>query len=519
MIERLKKDSRLTLILVSSFIWGIVAHGMALFNKYSYHDDSNWVNGFNYSDTYGLGRWGRAVTGKIALFLFGGKHASTPAFLGLFTILCIALMLYIVCLRLRIDNKLMIVALSGVMVCTPAVTAGFGFMFTTPYFFLGSFVGVLGIYIYYSDKNVKTFLVCSVFLAFSTALYQANIPIDLIVLLLFMLDEIYTSDMTWKEYIILGLKNALLCVVFMAEYFVSNEIALKIVGMEMSDYKGVGSYGFSGVVAYLMRVVTAYKRFIKPADFVGRQGVSANMFPWSLMYYHMLLVALSLVLIVIFMRRLGSTRRMLQTAILVAISPLFAYFTYFMVEETEIHGLMTYGEVFMFFLPAYVIARLNEDDVMEERVGKLKGIAAKISLVLIFAIGVVAARYDNVCYLKAEVLQTEVISYCNRLVARIQSTPGYTIDTPVLYVNARSKKDDGFGGERLFDPIYTPTYQWNSMVNDYAWVDTMELWCAFRPEEADPAAVSADAIAAMSVYPDEGSIKVIDGVLVVKFAD
>lgn len=518
MIEKLLKDKRLPLILISSFAWSIVAHGMAFFNKYSYHDDADWVNGFNYSDTYGLGRWGRAVTGKLALLLFGGKHASTPCFLGLFTILCIALMLYIVCLRLRIDNRLMIVALSAVMVCTPAVTAGFGFMFTTPYFFLGSFLGVLGAYIYYSDKNVKTFLVCTVLMAFSTALYQANIPIDLIVLLLFMLDDVNSSDMTWKDYLMLGLKNVLICIVFIVEYFVSNKIALKIVGMEMSDYKGVGSYGFGGIMAYVMRVATAYKRFLKPADFVGRQGVSANMFPWSLMYYHILLVAVSIVLIAIFVKGVGSFRKIAQILILACISPLFAYFTYFMVDENEIHGLMTYGEVFMFIIPAYFIARLDENGETAGT-GRLRAFLSKTAVVLIIVIGIVAARYDNVCYLKAEVLQTEVISYCNRLIARIQSTPGYTKDTPVLYVNDRSKNDEGFGGERLFDPIYTPTYQWNSMVNDYAWKDTMELWCAFRPDPADPDAVSADEIKAMPVYPDEGSIKMIDGVLVVKFTE
>ena len=62
------------------------------------------------------------------------------------------------------------------------------------------------------------------------------------------------------------------------------------VGMEMSSYKGVGEYGMTGIWGYLYRVYTAYKRFVKPADYIGTQGVSANMFPWNAKYPHILLI-------------------------------------------------------------------------------------------------------------------------------------------------------------------------------------------------------------------------------------
>ncbi len=512
---KILKDKRLSLIMLSSFIWGVIAHGMMLFNKYSYHDDAIWVDGFNDIDTYGLGRWGRAVMGLFTSRLFGGKHSSLPVFFGFITIACIALMIWLVCRRLRIDNTVMIIALTGVAVSFPAVTGMFGFMFVAPYFYFGSFLGVLGAYIYYSDRKKSTFLACTVLMAFSTALYQANIPIDLMVLLLFMLDEVYTSDMKWKDYCILALKNILICICFMAEYVLSNSLALKIKGMGLSDYKDVSTFGLTTPVDYIMRVITAYKRFIRPVDYVGRQGVSANMFPWSLKYYHICLIIVSLVMIAIFARKLGSFRRMAEAGILIAISPLFAYLIYVMVSEDEIHGLMTYGEVFMFFIPLYVISRLHEDGYG----GRLMNVTAWISVALMFLIGVVSARYANVCYLKAEVMQAEAVSYYDVLIARIQETPGYTIDTPVLYWQDRSKNDEDFNGEKLFDPIYLPPYHRNSIINDYAWEETMALWCGFSPVKAEPGDVSVEVIEAMPVYPDDGSVQMVDNTLVVKFAD
>ena len=46
MIRKLKEDKRSLFILICSLLWGFAAHGMAMLNKYSYHDDVphfNWV--------------------------------------------------------------------------------------------------------------------------------------------------------------------------------------------------------------------------------------------------------------------------------------------------------------------------------------------------------------------------------------------------------------------------------------------------------------------------------------------
>ena len=74
-------------------------------------------------------------------------------------------------------------------------------------------------------------------------------------------------------------------------------------------------------------------------------------------------------------------------------------------------------------------------------------------------------------------------------------------------------------GNKMFDPIYLPPYQGNSIINDFAWEETMELWCGFSPVKADPGVASADVIESMPNYPAEGSVRMIDGIVVVKFAD
>ena len=126
----------------------------------------------------------------------------------------------------------------------------------------------------------------------------------------------------------------------------------------------------------------------------------------------------------------------------------------------------------------------------------------------------------NVCYLKADLMQAEAINYYNRLIERIRTTEGYTPEVPVAYINDRSKNDDDFSGNRLFDPIYLPPYQGNSIINDFSWEKTMNMWCAFsrvEPGEEELQALSGQ-IEQMPVYPSEGSVQMLDGIIVVKFA-
>lgn len=511
MIQKIKNDGRFVLIFISSFVWGLLAHGMAMFNKYSYHDDVPHYNGVGV--TYELGRWFLAISGKFASFFFGSKNYSLPAFEGVITIAAIAAMTYIICLKLRIENKVLIVALTSALVCFPAVTNIFGYVYTAPYYYIGALAGVAGAYIFYKKKSLPAGAVCATLMALSVGIYQSNIPINLMVLLLFMLDEVYCSDMDLKEFITLAFKNILICVIFMAEYFAANALALGITGLQLYDYKAVSSFGLTSPVEYLVRIITAYKRFVKPADFINYNNVSANMFPWNTKYVHMLLVLVIAVLLVLLLRSVHDVKKIIQICIITVLSPLFAYFIYVMVSEEDAHGGMTFGESFMFFFAAYVIERAGQND-------RIKRFLSKAAVVLMLVIGVMFARYANVCYLKADLMQTEAINYYNRLIAQIQSVEGYTTETPVLYIGGRNKNDDGFSGDSRFDPIYLPPYQNNSIINDFSWEETMELWCSFAPQMAGPDAIESwDVIDGMPNYPDAGSVRMVDGTIVVKFAD
>ena len=51
----------------------------------------------------------------------------------------------------------------------------------------------------------------------------------------------------------------------------------------------------------------------------------------------------------------------------------------------------------------------------------------------------------------------------------------------------------------------------------HSWKDFLNLWCGFSPPFANPEAfASLPEVQAMPAYPDSGSIRMVDGVVVVK---
>lgn len=151
-VEKLKvNESLLKTVLCSATFWGLLAHGMVLFNKYSFHDDARYFN--DVGVTYKSGRWMLGILGSLSANLLGSKNYSLPVVNGTITILCIAAIVYLLADSLRIQSKPLVILLCGSMVTFPSVTGTFSYMFTAPYYYAASLLGVVGAWIFHQKKE------------------------------------------------------------------------------------------------------------------------------------------------------------------------------------------------------------------------------------------------------------------------------------------------------------------------------------------------------------------------------
>ena len=503
--EKIDK-SLLKTVLCSAAVWGLLAHGMAMFNKYSFHDDTTSFNGVG--ATYESGRWMLGILGDLSAKLAGSKNYSLPVVNSAITILCIAVIVYLLASSLKIHSKLLTILLCGSMVTFPSVTGTFSYMFTAPYYYFASLLGVMGAWIFFRKKNLWSLFVCTVLMACSVGVYQANIPVCICTLLLYMLEDIRQFDMDWKSFWKIALSNAAICIGFIVEYFLINQYFLHKLDIVLSDYQGINNFGKTSLSNYIYRILCGYGSFFYPSTAVE---------DFSARYVYALLIVIAAIIAVFTLRkmRILKTPKAWQTILVLIAYPIAACFVYLMVDPWNVYTLMTFGQAFAFALIVWLIDKYPENGT------KVECAFCKTAAALLGILAILNIRYSNICYLKADVMQTQMISYYTTLITRIESTEGYTENTPVVYIGEDNKHDKNLVGiSKYFDDLDLPTYKESFIFNDYAWKENMELWCGFSPELGDAAEFAGNAeVASMPCYPDQGSIRCIDGKIVVKFAD
>ena len=238
---------------------------------------------------------------------------------------------------------------------------------------------------------------------------------------------------------------------------------------------------------------------------------------FSARYIYTLLIVVTAIIAIFVLRKMYilKTPKGSQTLLILIAYPIAACFVYLMVEPWDVHAVMTFGQAFAFALVVWLIDKYPEDRT------KVEGALCKAAVALLGVLVTLNIRYSNILYLKADVMQTQMISYYTTLITRIESVEGYTEDAQVVYIGEYDKHDKNFVGvSEYFDDLDLPTYKGELIFNDYAWKETMELWCGFAPELGDAAEFEGNAeVASMPCYPEQGSIRCIDGKIVVKFAD
>ncbi len=495
------------LILISTFIRGLAAHGSGLFNKYSMADD---LLRFDLAATYISGRWMLGEMESLYHLLAGRYIFSTPLFNGLVSILCISLIALFTVDLLGIRSTPGIVASCGVLTVFPTVTGTLGYMFTAPYYFFATLLCTLGVWVYDRYGKWYTFLISAVLIACSVGTYQANIPFCTSLILMALIRRFSESGEPFPQAVKRCLRAFLLCAAFMALYLAVNSIELKLRGISMLSYKGLGTFGTTSVGGYLKRAALAYSEFFRP-------DTSAELFPMRNKYYHYLTVAVFVVLSALLVIRniKRNTSSGILTLILIALLPLSFMLIFVMVGQDELHSLMYYGAVLLFVFVIYLAENT------ELRNMRIKRALPVLASALVILISVIYCKYDNICYLKADCYKSQIASYCTTLTTRIQCIEDYDSSMPVAFVGRGCLDDSNLTAIPQFKEVETipfSTYGVGKFATSV--FKSMAYWNGYSPAiVAEEDYKDLPEVLAMPCYPDAGSIQIVDGTIVVKLSD
>ena len=492
---------------LGALLCGLAAHGMGLTNKFSTHDDIMAL--FWTGSTIASGRWMLHVVGWLEILLFGDGHFSLPVMNGLFSLCCIGLAAALITDLLKIRSRAACAGLGGIMAAFPAMAGLFGYMFTVPYYMLAMIMTVGAAWLICRKKAWWAKAAAILLGGCAVGIYQAFLPMVISLALMYDLKWLAEENGTPGDFLKKAAGQVLCVLGIMALYFAANRFFVAKFQVEMNSYMGIDQVGSTSLSDYLRRVGTAYREFFLPT-----RNVSGDMYPMHAYYVYLAMATADVILGIRLAFRTGRKNgaKGALAGLVLLLLPLGCNFIYVM--SGFVHGLMTFSQAAQAALFAFL------SDRTEIGRPKLRRAASGLAAAAMGLMIVMYARYDNQCYLKTAFQQQEAISWYTTLATRIKSVPGYREDLPVAFLNGEEKQDLTLYNIGELDFIHEPPYgdDITGYLNTYAWRSFMERWCGFGPAYADPAGwADREETRAMPHYPDDGSIRIIDGTVVVNF--
>lgn len=495
---------------------GLLTHGSVFLYKYTWHDDSAMLFGVSGWEN---GRWLIALLGWLTAKLTSGFNYSLPFLNGMIGIVFIAVFCCMCVDLLEVKNKYLRAALGAVFTACPVVTATFGYMFTAPYYFLALLLAGAGA-VCAAGKKKYMWILSGVCCCSVAALYPAYISVFLSLLLLWLLARVYKEDLTWKEFFQYGFRFALICVFGMLLYAALNKFFLWYTDSRLISYQGISNIADMGIVDYLRGICHAYEFFLFPSermDYVNYGSSYLYVMGIHRLYRLVLCLALVMSAVMLWKAYRENAGKALKTGILIMLLPAACNFIFIMCpsSETIIHTLMVYGEMFLFVYTAwcmeYVLCGLYK------KLQKPVKYSGMISLILM---GAGFIYLDHTLYLKMQLQYEQYKSEMTVLTASIKLLDGYYDDMPVAVVftgqrDAAVPKYQEFSEIDLLIP-YAEGYM-NPVENQYDLLYFLKNICGFETPVVDGTQfMELEEVQDMPVYPDAGSIRVIQGTVVVK---
>ena len=500
-------------LFVLTFTFFLIVHMYMFTNKFLNHDDTL---GLLSDSAIALtsGRWFLKAASMIS------GYFSSPWLIGVVSAVYIGLGVVVVARLFRFKHTFSAALMAFAIVAFPSITATNVYMFTADGYHLSLTLSIIAALLIHKEKwwSMLLGIAC---LTLSMGCYQSNFAVTSALLIIVVGIDIVDKrwDDKWYGIIITALKYFGCLLAAMACYFIVLNTCLAITGKELVSYKGMDTMGQITVGEFITRSIAGYKGFF---DFY--RDIERPIFHAWFTEVCAIAAALSLITIAwaVVKRKLYRKPVMIGFLLLIMlVFPLAADLSYVMTSSVaSVHLLMRFPSVLMLILPAIALDRININSN-----GSDKKIATSL-ISLLFA-GLLAIQLvlcgefmviTNRAYFTMDMSYRQTETFATKLFAKIEMTEGFTKQTPVALIGP-ARVDYNFKTTNIMGAATA-----NDILNTYQEAKTALFMYHFgtvyvyAPQSTIDAIKETDEYKKMPVYPAEGSIKNVNGTIVVKFS-
>lgn len=506
LFEKIKKkfDKNDLLILLTVFIVGFINNFYFIITEGIAPDALSPAH-FNIA-----GNW------EITLGRFGIKYVNILRYgfvnkliIILISFILLSLSVMLIKRLFKIKNKILLILVTALIAIAPQFTETYMFIYCADAYILAFFLGILSVYFLSKAKNKYYFLsiLCTIGVC---SLYQAYLGV-MIGSCIMLIAKYILDGNSFKEAIKKFLIFMTLIFIGIVLYYIILQIILSISGLSLASYKGANSLGIETIKSIPSSIIQCFKDFY--AFFFTNKIINNSYYDRKYIYLFLLLIMVLGSVYILLKNRQLNLSKVLLLAFLILIFPIGINIMNVIAPTTTINLVTGPGLI-----------------------------TSILSIVLIYQ-NLPQNYFSNI--LKYGILVfiiilnwTFVIENTFTYIAREQTYRNYYTIASDIYTKATSLKNYSSEREWLFSDVIRfqvrDAYRANGFISDdnMTWnnysglaqnANFYEKYLGINikivSKERYQEIVKSDEFKSMPTYPNYGSIKIINDVVVVKVSD
>lgn len=447
------------------------------------------------------GRWMLYLLGEVTRRIWGVYNV--PVFNGVLALVLLAFASAVLVRVLELKQRGLCFALAAITAVFAPIGSLMFFGFTAHYYALAVLLMALAAWLL-KQRRWTAFVGGVLLAACSLGIYQAYFPFLAAVLLLTLLGSCLKQHTTGKEIFLDALRALAALVLSYLLYALILKAFLVLRHAELSDYQGINQMGQLRDLP--KQAWNAYLRFFR-LPFDDLAGVNATRLVRAAMA---LLFLGSVAALPLFWRERRAGKIVLACLFLLLL-PLAANAILLLSGGSAIYTRMCFGLIAVFYLPLVIAQGLTFRKAAWE-----KAVVIAVSLLVLLS----AANYvwqNNGNYQAEYYANRKTENYFASMFTRIRSAEGYRSEMDIVLVG------DRITDEKFYDNYYGTPFRYSAFIgapaqiNEYSRMSFLANYygVSVRSATAEELERYADDFAALTAYPDDGSIAILDGAVYV----
>ena len=403
---------------------------------------------------------------------------------------------------LKIKKGFIKIAISILMVVTPTISLTFMYAYTAFGYSLALFFAVLSVYFIKKPKNIKNIIFAIICIIATLGFYQAYLCyITGLYAISFIIKIIENKKINFKEFIL----DIFIIIIGMILYYICLLIIVKILNLNISDYSN-GNNILS--ISTITNIFTAIKNsYISCYDFYFTDEIINNL-SWlrNILYAAIFtLIIANFIIIIVENKIYKSIYRLIAIILMIFAFPIFLCSIELIAQSRSINLLMASS----LYLP--IILLLKQNELLKEKTFNniLNIFSYFICLVIIWTY----ILSNNATYVATDLYNKQMYSVGNIIVENIKENEDVKENMPVVIIGKLpfSIQNDELLKLTNFDVSDVSMWTWQVFLQD-----NLALGWNIWDYSDDKGVTNTEEFKKMPSFPDEGYIKVINNVVVVK---